>query len=53
MQSLRDLSESKMLVNSTPIGMKGKAPGISPIDEDILKTLPEGALLFMTLYTIL
>ncbi len=50
MQSLRDLSESKMLVNSTPIGMKGKAPGISPIDEDILKTLPEGAAVYDIVY---
>ena len=50
MQNLRDLSDSKMLVNSTPIGMKGKAPGISPIDEDILKTLPEGAAVYDIVY---
>lgn len=41
MQSLRDLSDSAMLVNSTPIGMRGKAMGTSPIDESIIKTLPK------------
>ena len=50
MQNLRDLSDSKMLVNSTPIGMKGKAPGISPVDEDIIKTLPEGAAVYDIVY---
>lgn len=50
MQSLRDLSESKMLVNCTPVGMRGKAMGISPIEEDVLKTLPENATVYDIVY---
>ena len=50
MQSLRDLSESKMLVNSTPLGMRGKAMGVSPIEEDILKTLPSDAAVYDIVY---
>lgn len=49
-QSLRDLSDSKMLVNSTPIGMRGKAMGTSPIEEDILKTLPQDASVYDIVY---
>lgn len=50
MQSLRSLENSNMLVNSTPIGMKGKAPGISPVDESVLKTLPAGACVYDIVY---
>lgn len=50
MQSLRDLSDCKMLVNSTPVGMRGKAMGISPIEEDILKTLPHDAAVYDIVY---
>lgn len=49
-QSLRDLSASKMLVNSTPIGMRGKAMGTSPIEEDILRTLPPNATVYDIVY---
>lgn len=50
MQSLRDLSSSKMLVNSTPVGMRGKAMGVSPIEESILKTLREDAVVYDIVY---
>lgn len=50
MQSLRDLSDSIMLVNSTPIGMRGKAMGTSPIDEQVLKTLPQDAVVYDIVY---
>ena len=50
MQSLRDLSMSQMLVNSTPIGMRGKAMGTSPIDESVLKTLPKDAAVYDIVY---
>ena len=50
MQSLNDLSDCKMLVNSTPVGMRGKAMGISPIDEAILKTLPADAAVYDIVY---
>lgn len=49
-QSLRDLSESRMLVNSTPVGMRGKAMGVSPIEESILKTLSQGACVYDIVY---
>ena len=39
-----------MLVNSTPIGMRGKAMGTSPIEEDILKTLPQDASVYDIVY---
>ena len=50
MQSLRDLSESSLLVNSTPVGMRGKAMGVSPIDEAVLKTLPKNASVYDIVY---
>lgn len=50
MQSLKDLSNSAMLVNSTPIGMRGKAMGTSPIDECIIKTLPQNATVYDIVY---
>lgn len=50
MQSLKDLSDVKMLVNSTPIGMRGKAMGTSPIEESVIKTLPENASVYDIVY---
>lgn len=50
MQSLSDLSDTYMLVNSTPIGMRGKAMGMSPVEEDIIKTLPQGASVYDIVY---
>ena len=50
MQSLRDLSESSLLVNCTPVGMRGKAMGVSPIDEAVLKTLPKDASVYDIVY---
>ena len=50
MQSISDLSDSKMLVNSTPIGMRGKAMGMSPVDESVIKTLPAGSAVYDIVY---
>lgn len=50
MQSLRDLSDSSLLVNCTPVGMRGKAMGVSPIDEAVLKTLPKNASVYDIVY---
>ena len=50
MQSLSNLSDTYMLVNSTPIGMRGKAMGMSPVEEDIIKTLPQGASVYDIVY---
>lgn len=48
--NLKNLSEYKMLVNTTPIGMKSKAMGISPIDEHIVKTLSEDSIVYDLVY---
>jgi len=50
LQSLTDLSEYKMLVNTTPIGMRSKAMGISPIDEDVIKTMDKSSILYDIVY---
>lgn len=50
MQSLKNLSESLMLVNSTPIGMRGKAMGTSPVEEAVIKTLPKNAAVYDIVY---
>jgi shikimate dehydrogenase len=49
-QSIKDLSDTSMLINSTPIGMRGKAMGTSPIDESIIKTLPQDATVYDIIY---
>ncbi len=49
-ESLKDLSDYKILVNTTPIGMKGKAAGISPIDEDIVKTMNKSGVIYDIVY---
>lgn len=49
-QSLSSLKDCIMLVNSTPIGMRGKAMGMSPIEENILKTLPDNATVYDIVY---
>ena len=49
-ESIKDLSQYKMLVNSTPIGMKSKAMGLSPIDEDILKTMKKDSIVYDIVY---
>lgn len=48
--SLYDLSNIKMLVNTTPIGMRGKAMGTSPIDNSVIKTLPKDAAVYDIVY---
>ena len=50
MQSLSNLSDTYMLVNSTPIGMRGKAMGMSPVEKDVIKTLPQGASVYDIVY---
>ena len=50
LESMRDLSKYKMLVNTTPIGMRGKAMGISPIDENIIKTMDKNSIIYDIVY---
>lgn len=49
-ESIKDLSQYKMLVNSTPIGMKSKAMGLSPIDEDVVKTMKQDSIVYDIVY---
>lgn len=47
---IRDLSTIDILVNCTPIGMQGRAADLTPIEENELKTLPQGALVYDVIY---
>ncbi len=49
-ESLKDLSEYKMLVNTTPIGMRSKAMGLSPIEEDVIKTMNKDSAVYDIVY---
>ena len=48
--NIKNLSDYKMLVNTTPIGMRSKAMGLSPIDEEIVKTLNSDAIVYDLVY---
>ncbi|MCD7739793.1 MAG: shikimate dehydrogenase, partial [Candidatus Gastranaerophilales bacterium] len=49
-ESLKDISKYKILVNTTPIGMRGKAMGVSPIDEDVIKTMDKNSVIYDIVY---
>jgi len=49
-ESLKDLSRCIMLVNTTPIGMRSKAMGISPIDESVIKTMNKDGIIYDIVY---
>ena len=49
-ESLKDLSQYKMLINTTPIGMRSKAMGISPVEEESIKTMDKSALVYDIVY---
>ena len=49
-ESLKDLSSYKMLINTTPIGMRSKAMGISPVDEDVIKTMNKSSVIYDIVY---
>lgn len=48
--SVRDLSKYDMLVNTTPIGILGRSADMTPIEENVLKTLPESAVVYDVIY---
>lgn len=50
LNGLNDLSKYKMVVNTTPIGMRSKAMGLSPIDERVIKTLNDDAIVYDLVY---
>lgn len=47
---IKDLSKYDILVNTTPVGMLGKAADLSPVSEFVLKTLPEHAVVYDIIY---
>ncbi len=49
-EQVRDLSKYQMLVNTTPIGMQGRSADMTPIETSVLKTLPEGAIVYDVIY---
>lgn len=49
-ESLNNLSDYKILVNTTPIGMRSKAMGISPVEEDIIKTMNKDSAVYDIVY---
>ncbi len=49
-EGLKDLSQYKMLINTTPIGMRSKAMGLSPIDEDVVKTMDKNSVVYDIVY---
>lgn len=48
--AVRDLSKYQMLVNTTPIGMLGRSADMTPVEENVLKTLPDGAVVYDVIY---
>lgn len=49
-ERIRDLSDVNILVNTTPIGMQGRAADMTPVEENELRTLPEGAVVYDVIY---
>lgn len=49
-QSLNNLSDYSMLVNTTPVGMINKSMGISPIDEKLINTMNDNAIVYDIVY---
>ena len=49
-ERIRDLSDINLLVNTTPIGMQGRAADMTPVEENELRTLPPDALVYDVIY---
>ena len=49
-QHISSLSEYSMIVNTTPIGMRGKAMGLSPLDDLSIKTINKNAVVYDIVY---
>lgn len=48
--AVRDLSKYDILVNTTPIGMQGVSADMTPVEENVLKTLSDGAVVYDVIY---
>lgn len=49
-ETLNDLSTTDLLVNATPIGMKGHSADSTPVDKRVLATLPKDAIVYDIVY---
>lgn len=50
LESMDTLEKNVMLVNTTPVGMRGHGMGLSPVDESFVKTLKESAVVYDIVY---
>ena len=50
LESMDTLEKNVMLVNTTPVGMRGHGMGLSPVDERFVKTLKESAVVYDIVY---
>lgn len=49
-QSMSDFSDAAILVNASPIGMRGKAMDLTPVDTGVLKTMKTGSIVYDIIY---
>ena len=49
-ERIKDLSKYDILVNTTPIGMQGRSADMTPVENYMLKTLPEHAIVYDVIY---
>ncbi len=49
-ETLETLTPYKMVVNTTPLGMRGKFEGISPLNDEIITTLDNEAIIYDIVY---
>lgn len=47
---VRDLSKYQLLVNTTPIGMLGRSADMTPIEENVLRTMPANSTVYDIIY---
>ena len=47
---VRDLSKYQLLVNTTPIGMLGRSADMTPIEENVLITMPANSTVYDVIY---
>ncbi len=49
-QQMRDFSDVVILVNASPVGMRGQSMDLTPVDADVLKTMRLGAIVYDIIY---
>ena len=49
-QQMRDFSDVVILVNASPIGMRGQSMDLTPVESNILKTMRFGAIVYDIIY---